>query len=135
MIPIAVGIGAASWDHPTFEAVGFAAAMISCTAQSLLNVSCKKVMSSLEVSGPIAQRVMVSVGLALSLLQVAIVSAREGARSLTSRHRSNELKPLKRQPPAWLATMALTAYHLEYTLSFIFVKLVSPVSTIRLLFV
>ena len=118
LLPIALGIGAASWNSPTFEKIGFAAAMISCTSQSALNVSCKKVMAKLGVGGGVAQRAMVAVGLiiasGLSLAQLA--SHNEGKR------------PTQRQPPAWLAAMATTAYHVEYVLSFTFVQLVSPIT-------
>jgi drug/metabolite transporter (DMT)-like permease len=118
LLPIALGIGAASWDSPTFEKIGFAAAMISCTSQSALNVSCKKVMAKLGVAGAVAQRAMVAVGLViatgLSLAQMA--SHNEAKRSP------------QRQPPAWLAAMATTAYHVEYVLSFTFVQLVSPIT-------
>jgi hypothetical protein len=118
LIPIALGIGAASWNHPTFEKIGFAAAMISCTSQCALNVSCKKVMSKLGVGGGVAQRTMVAVGLLIasgvSLAQMTFYDA--------------ATRPTQKQPPAWLAAMASTAYHVEYVLSFIFVKLVAPIT-------
>jgi drug/metabolite transporter (DMT)-like permease len=118
LLPIALGIGAASWNSPTFEKIGFTAAMISCTSQSALNVSCKKVMTKLVVGGGVAQRAMVAVGLliatGLSLAQMAS---------------HNEAKrPTQKQPPAWLAAMATIAYHVEYVLSFTFVSLVAPIT-------
>ena len=117
LVPIAAGIAAASWNHPTFEKFGFAAAMLSSTAQSALNVSTKKIMSNVGVSGPVAQRSMVAAGLAFA----AAVSAAQLFRS----DDSTEKNPF---PPLWLGVMATTAYHIEYVLSFIFVKLVAPIS-------
>jgi hypothetical protein len=118
LIPIAIGIATASWNHPTFERLGFLAAMISCTSQSALNVSCKRAMNKMGVAGPVAQRTMVTVGLvfasAMALLQVSL--------------QNDAKKSDDAQPPAWLAMMAATAYHVEYVLSFIFVKLVAPIS-------
>jgi multidrug transporter EmrE-like cation transporter len=36
--------------------------------------------------------------------------------------------PAPRLPPAWLAILAFASYHLEYVLSFTFVKLVPPIT-------
>lgn len=118
LLPIALGIGAASWNAPTFETLGFTAAMISCTAQSALNVSSKKVMTKLGVGGSVAQRAMVAVGLIIA-----------SGLSLSQMASHNEAKrPSQKQPPAWLAVMASIAYHVEYVLSFTFVSLVSPIT-------
>jgi hypothetical protein len=118
LIPVALGIAAASWNSPTYEKWGFLAAMVSCTAQSALNVSCKHAMSRLGVAGAVAQRVMVAVGLAISVLLSLF--------QIASTSEVNRLK--ERQPPSWLAVMAATAYHMEYVLSFIFVTLVAPIT-------
>jgi Triose-phosphate Transporter family len=142
LIPIATGIAAASWDAPTFEILGFVAAMVSCVAQSALNVTCKQAMTKLGVTGSVAQRVMVAVGLVitsvLSLIQLNLASSSSSSNRKSGDVVNNSTKPLvtqkpstttpQRQPPAWLATMALTAYHMEYVLSFVFVKLVSPIT-------
>lgn len=121
LIPIALGIAAASWNSPTFELGGFLAAMVSCTAQSALNVCSKRVMSKTGVAGPQAQRAMVAVGFAItclySLLQPPIPASDKVAK-----------RPMRSDPPAWLSAMAVSAYHLEYVLSFMFVKLVSPIT-------
>jgi hypothetical protein len=119
LVPIALGIATASWNHPRFEILGFIAAFVSCTAQSALNVTSKHVMKRLGVGGPVAQRSMVAVGLAItsvfSLFQLA--SSSKESKLSDDNH-----------PPAWLALMAVTAYHVEYVLSFIFVNLVAPIT-------
>ena len=123
LIPIALGIAGASWNHPTFETVGFLAAFVSCTAQSALNVTCKHTMKRLAIAGPVAQRSMVAVGMAITaILSILHISApsKELDEKDTSSPTSN--------PPAWLTAAAVTAYHVEYVLSFIFVNLVAPIT-------
>lgn len=120
LIPIAAGIAAASWDHPHFELTGFLASLVSLTAQSALNVSSKHVMTRTGIAGPEAQRAMVAVGFAItsvmSLFQIATSKA------------SNSLESKAKRPPVWLSSMAVIAYHVEYVLSFMFVKLVAPIT-------
>lgn len=120
LIPIAVGIAAASWDHPTFEPLGLMAAFTSCTAQSLLNILSKRTMAKINTPGAVAQRAMVSVGLIIS----GLVSAAQVTRA------ANSKEPIKKEgrPPSLLTLAAATAYHVEYLLSFIFVKLVAPIT-------
>lgn len=72
LIPIALGIGAASWNHPTFEPIGFAAAMLSCVAQAALNVSSKRVMMASGITGADAQRAMVAVALGITTLMSSV---------------------------------------------------------------
>lgn len=120
LVPIALGIAAASWDHPTFEPVGLFAAIVSCTAQSALNVSCKRVMNKLRVSGVLAQRAMITVGLAITCI-FSIVQ-------IYTRSTSKSLQETEESPPLWLTAAAATAYHVEYVLSFIFVNLVAPIT-------
>jgi hypothetical protein len=128
LIPIAAGIATASWNHPTFETFGFIAAMISCTAQSALNVSCKKVMSKVGVSGPSAQRAMVAVGLVFAMLYTVATIAATSSSSLSSSEKEPSITSKGMDPPVWLTMSAVLAYHMEYVLSFIFVKLVAPIT-------
>lgn len=121
LLPIACGIAAASWHSPTFEGVGFAAAMLSATAQSALNVSSKRAMMKAGIRGASSQRVMVAVG----LLIAAVVTAVE---IFTSDRKIREFDDDREGEPISLYVMAVTAYHIEYVLSFMFVKLVSPVT-------
>ena len=136
LIPIALGIGAASWNHPTFEPVGFAAAMLSCVAQAALNVSSKRVMMESGITGADAQRAMVAVALGITTLmsivnQIRHVSkdpAMEGEKAKMIGMSMEQSKRMAKNPPAWLAWMAVVAYHVEYILSFMFVKLVEPIT-------
>lgn len=118
LLPIGLGIGAASWNHPNFELLGFLAAMTSCASQSALNVTTKRIMKQMNVSGPVAQRAMVAVGLviasSMSLYQVV--------------SRKNEDTAVESAPPIWLSTLAVSAYHVEYFLSFVFVTMVAPIT-------
>lgn len=116
LIPIALGIACASWNSPTFEPFGFAAAMTSCAAQSALNVSSKRAMNKTGIAGPEAQRCMVSVGFVISLF-LSIFQVSQTPKQVTSA-----------EPPAWLSCFAVVSYHLEYVLSFMFVKLVAPIT-------
>lgn len=119
LVPIALGIAAASWDSPTFETIGFAAAVISCTAQSALNVSSKHAMTRTGTVGPQAQRAMAAVGFAITFVF-------SGIQAMMNKPRDADSKRI--DPPAWLTAMAVISYHLEYVLSFMFIKLVAPVA-------
>lgn len=120
LIPIALGIAAASWNSPNFEAWGFMAAMISCVAQSGLNVSSKRAMMKTGLTGAHAQRAMVAVGFVI----VMAMSFIQNASSSSSDVEVSKSLP----PPNWLSAMAILAYHVEYVLSFMFVKLVAPIT-------
>lgn len=139
LIPIALGIAAASWNHPTFEAVGFAAAIISCTAQAALNVSSKKVMTTTGVTGADAQRAMVAVALVITLAMTAVNHIRhvtkeepalEGERTkmIYMEKSTPSQSAMKMRPPLWLSLAAVISYHVEYVLSFMFVKMVQPIT-------
>lgn len=122
LVPIAFGIAAASWKSPELDRLGLLAAITSATAQSALNVSSKRVMRATKISGPSAQRVMVAVGLMMTVaMMFAEKRIAEG---------DNEERPMWEAalPPRWISFAAMTAYHLEYVLSFVFVGLTSPVT-------
>lgn len=126
LIPIAAGIAAASWNSPTFELVGFLAALLSTTAQSALNVTSKKAMAQAGISGLAAQRAMVAIGFVLSLLMTTMGKLKQQLTTTTTTTRSPSTKVYI--PPPWLTCMAVAAYHLEYMLSFMFVQLVQPIT-------
>eukprot|EP00546_Thalassionema_frauenfeldii_P017150 CAMPEP_0178896122 /NCGR_PEP_ID=MMETSP0786-20121207/982_1 /TAXON_ID=186022 /ORGANISM="Thalassionema frauenfeldii, Strain CCMP 1798" /LENGTH=414 /DNA_ID=CAMNT_0020566459 /DNA_START=236 /DNA_END=1479 /DNA_ORIENTATION=+ len=134
LIPIAVGIGAAAWNSPTFDTFGFLAAMVSCTAQSLLNVTSKKAISKTGVSGAQAQRAMVTVSFAMTAIyslvssKFVIPKRKEDLPSSGNQQQAKGLGFLRIEVPALLTSLAVAAYHLEYNLSFMFVKLVAPIT-------
>ena len=136
LVLIAAGIAAASWNHPTFEAIGFTAAIISCVAQVALNVSSKKVMTETKITGPDAQRAMVAVALAITAAMSTLnhiwqatkdhaALEGEGASMITMKKTDMSIQG---QPPFWLAGIAVLSYHIEYILSFMFVILVKPIT-------
>ena len=136
LLPIAFGIGAASWNAPTFELVGFLAAMASAIAQSALNVSSKRVMQKTGVTGPAAQRVMVTVGLVLTVVMTIVrhihmqflTHPLDGQSTRQAYGPTKDKTILQPTPPLWLSFMAAAAYHVEYSLSFMFVSLVQPIT-------
>eukprot|EP00977_Amphora_coffeiformis_P028842 scaffold37464_cov160-Amphora_coffeaeformis.AAC.1 len=134
LIPIAVGIACASWNSPSFEPVGFMAAMTSTLAQSALNVSSKRAISKTGIRGPEAQRAMVAVGLVLAVFSTAIQTWRSSSFHDTTTingdvSSSNAARAVQQQqPPGWLGAAAVLAYHIEYVLSFMFVRLVQPIT-------
>ena len=133
LVPIAAGIACASWNSPSFEPLGFMAAMTSTLAQSALNVSSKRAISRTGIKGPEAQRAMVAVGLVLALGNTAIQTWRssplhENTNLNGDVSSSDEVFNVQQRPPAWLAGAAVLAYHIEYVLSFMFVRLVQPIT-------
>jgi solute carrier family 35, member E1 len=116
LIPIAGGIALASWDSPVFEAKGFSFAVLSASAQTALNICSKKAMARTSLSGPDGQRAMVAVSLLITAAMILL-------KKPTDACAEDEIPP-----PGWLSLMAVTAYHLEYALSFSFVKMVQPVA-------
>jgi multidrug transporter EmrE-like cation transporter len=127
LLPIAVGVGAASWSSPTWESFGVVAAVISATAQSALSISSKRTFSKQIQSNGIlsVHRTMMAVALMITvmvnLLQVFFVQNQDGGIQL------QEVRAEK-TPPLWLTISAVVSYHMEYILSFSFVKLVHPIT-------
>lgn len=144
LLPIAIGIGAASWNSPTFEVFGFAAAIISTTSQAALNVISKRVMRKTGIRGAEAQRAMVFVALGIALLMAGTNSVGERLRewkeygtsirgSVDEVEEDTDTSDLVQSvspshPPLWLTALAIFAYHMEYVLSFCFVGLVEPIT-------
>lgn len=131
LLPIAGGIAAASWNAPTFEPYGFVTAILSATAQSALNISSKKAMLRTKTTGPAAQRAMVTIGSALSTVSMvtALLSLPPTRNVPTKTTTTDSVEKTSRvSPPAWLTVLAIISYHIEYSLSFHFIKMVHPVT-------
>ncbi|KAL7462601.1 hypothetical protein ACHAXS_002982 [Conticribra weissflogii] len=151
LLPIAGGIGAASWNSPTFELFGFFAAMVSTTSQAALNVFSKRVMRKTGVKGAEAQRAMVFVALGIGLFMTgaSIIGGRvrewrkynsvgsgvRGSNNVVEESGGVENADAELlhviyppHPPFWLTFLAVLAYHMEYVLSFCFVGLVEPIT-------
>lgn len=136
LIPIAMGIACASWNSPFFELVGFLAAISSCVLQAGLNYTSKKAFKRMAITGPEAQRAMVAVGflltVGLSLSKITLekalrMSGLKAKRKKTDAEIYEAVKKME-HPPLWLTLMAAVSYHIEYTLSFMVVRLVSPIT-------
>jgi hypothetical protein len=138
LVLIAVGILGASWDSPTFENVGFAAAMASTASQAALNIASKRAILETQVQGGDAQRCMVAVALILTLGLTAVKEfilkpynasvSSATLRGVVKNSKSSLSNTGSIVPPMWLSTFAVVAYHMEYVLSFTFVRVVSPVT-------
>lgn len=131
LLPIAVGIAAASWSSPTFEALGFVAAAASAAAQSALNVTSKRALTKAGLTGPAGQRTMAAVGLLLTVVFNAVQLMMQDSTTMSNtrgNHKTNAVSGDRDIPAWWLTFMAVSAYHIEYVLSFIFVKLVAPIT-------
>jgi hypothetical protein len=74
-------------------------------------------MTKTNIAGAQAQRAMVAVGFVITSIFSTIQLL------LPQPHEKN-----KSQPPAWLAGMAVSAYHVEYVLSFMFVNMIAPIT-------
>jgi hypothetical protein len=121
LLPIASGVALASWNSPTFEKKGFIAAITSSTAQAALNVSVKRALSKTGISGLQAQRSMASVALIISICLTAQTFLGQQDRMDAGKRAAQPL------PPFGLSFAAVAAYHYEYVLSFLFLKMVNPI--------
>mmetsp|Transcript_16075 Transcript_16075/g.22891 ORF Transcript_16075/g.22891 Transcript_16075/m.22891 type:complete len:365 (+) Transcript_16075:208-1302(+) len=131
LVPIAIGIALASWNSPTFEKVGFLAAMISSTSQAALNVSSKRSMVATQTNSYDSLRAMAFVGflIALSVVQIEklITKNVNSAKMKRNAYVNNSSSQIE-SPPKSLALVAVLAYHAEYNLSFKFIELVNPIT-------
>lgn len=119
----------ASWNSPTFEKKGFAAAMLSSTAQSALNVSSKRALVKTGISGLQAQQSMASVALIISIGVSSLRSLKQWKKVNDNYANGTDSKNTRLNlPPVALSVAAVAAYHFEYVLSFLFLKLVQPIS-------
>jgi drug/metabolite transporter (DMT)-like permease len=76
-------------------------------------------MTRTGIAGPQAQRAMVAVGFAITCMFSTIQGVLQKPKQVALR---------QSEPPAWLTSMAVIAYHVEYVLSFMFVNLISPIT-------
>jgi drug/metabolite transporter (DMT)-like permease len=126
LIPIATGVALASWKTPTFEKTGFTAAMLSSFSQAALNFTSKRALKKTGVSGLQAQGAMATVAFSLAIGMTAHTILRDRERKSSEKYVSEVSTCII--PPTWLTLLAISAYHLEYLLSFLFLKLVQPIS-------
>jgi len=137
LIPIAIGVAMASFNSVSFDLLGFLAAMGSATSQAALNVVSKRALINSGIGGLEAQRAMASVASIISILVVGGTTVYSATNATIKQQRrpkssSSSSSSTKRSssphPPNSLSFAAVAAYHTEYVLSFMFVKLVEPVT-------
>jgi len=141
---IAFGIGCASWSSPSFEVVGFGAAVLSCVSQSALTLASKNAIEVTDASGIDAQRTLVTISTAF---MVILLIGRTLLKEFGKLFNTIRMKPATAGPtndhqsslssgsaqtsvrrPFWLISLTIVAYHVEYIVSFMFVRLVDPVT-------
>jgi len=129
LVPIAIGVAMASWNSSSFDRLGFLAAMGSATSQAALNVVSKQAMAKSGISGLEAQRAMAAMASIISTIVIGIYCFSVGRKTMILTTRKQLSSSSKRiSPPYMLSLAAVMAYHVEYVLSFTFVKLVQPVT-------
>jgi hypothetical protein len=127
-IAIAIGIALASWNSPVFELYGFLAAIISTISQAFLNISSKRAMTIANLGGLEAQRAMASVAFCITVSVVMLHSITHLLTSSWNQYDQKSVTDWKGNPPLTLSLGASIAYHVEYLLSFLFVRLVQPIT-------
>ncbi len=120
----------ASWNSPTFDQAGFFAAVVSATSQASLNVCGKRALMKTKISGLQAQTTMAVLAFCFAIVTTTIeivkkhlsIKSSEKSSSSTDNHATQNI------PPFPIAAGAVTAYHIEYVLSFLFLSLVKPIT-------
>jgi len=129
LVPICMGVAMASISDLDFNLQGLAAAMISAIAQTLLNLSIKKVRQHSGHTGPQAFMGMSIIctlaTLPLMAMSPAVSQAAVALQKLSSLTDTNATTLLW---PSLLILITAVAYYLEYLLNFTFVGFVKPVT-------
>lgn len=115
LVPTVVGVALASAADSSFSVAGFAAALGSTLSQTALNLVSKAQFAKLGIDGPLAQTVLTSC-CTLGTLPLYACSAPLPASKASVVY------------AAFLFACAGLSYHLEYSLNFMFIQLVSPLA-------
>ena len=121
LIPIVIGIAAASYNAESWNMFGFLFALFSCISQSALNVVSKKALNEICVSGVEAQRVMVSAALVfmttLSLFKTGLSNFGQNEKVKDGSFENNSSNNILHHPPLILTLMAITGKNMFQCLS------------------
>lgn len=129
LILIAIGIAMASWNSPTFDSIGFLSAVVSATSQASLNVSCKRSLTRTRISGLQAQTTMAALAFCTAIIASTINSSVRYLNDMKKKSADMNQSSLTQElPPLQLTFGAVTSYHIEYVLSFLFLSLVKPIT-------
>ncbi len=124
----------ASWNTPTFDLYGFMAAISSTTAQASLNVTCKRALTKTKLTGLQAQTTMAALAFGIAAVTTILNSMKMNLWQLESsdekafERSKNNKNAEKELPPMPLFVGAVSSYHVEYVLSFLFLSLVKPIT-------
>ena len=123
----------ASWNSPTFDLSGFISAILSATSQAALNVSCKRALTRTKINGLQAQTTMAVLAFCFAMITTTIQNIKKSieprkANMKQVQNVKNDDSSASKLPPLLLAIGAVTSYHIEYVLSFLFLSLVKPIT-------
>ena len=119
----------ASWNSPTFDSIGFLSAVVSATSQASLNVSCKRSLTRTRISGLQAQTTMAALAFCTAIIASTINSSVRYLNDMKKKSADMNQSSLTQElPPLQLTFGAVTSYHIEYVLSFLFLSLVKPIT-------
>lgn len=119
----------ASWNSPTFDQAGFFAAVLSATSQASLNVCGKRALTKTKISGLQAQTTLAALAFCFAIVTTTIEIVKKHLCIKNSEKSSSvDNHATQNLPPFPIAAGAVTAYHIEYVLSFLFLSLVKPIT-------
>lgn len=121
LLPICIGVALASGTDIDFSLKGFAAAVISAFAQTLMNLLIKSVREKEGLSAPLAFYGMATVSCILTAPVMFFSYSPPAVRTDTFSRLTSDSGP-------YFFVIAAMAYHLEYILNFTFVGFVDPVT-------
>jgi len=126
LLPICAGVSIASATDVDCSVFGLTCALGSSLAQTLLNITSKERIESLKLSGMEAFTVMATTCTVFSVpLLLVSYSQDTGNGMLSAVFNSPDGVPFA---ALQVVIMAAFAYHVEYTLNFLFVALCSPLA-------
>eukprot|EP00435_Cladocopium_sp_Y103_P014565 s1617_g3.t1 len=127
LLPVCMGVSIASATDVECSLLGLLCALGSSMAQTLLNISSKDRIQELNLSGMEAFTVMATVCTGLSFPLLAVSYAKDDGSGVVTACLS-----LSQEDPCptsmKVVAMAALAYHIEYTLNFLFVALCNPLA-------
>jgi len=132
LVPICAGVSIASATDFDFTGIGLLCALGSSLSQTLLNVTSKERIQDLQLSGMQAFFVMATVcaNLSAPLLLLSYAKADGFLQSCVALvHGSDPLVATELSRTLFhVSLMAATAYHIEYTLNFLFISFCGPLA-------
>eukprot|EP00929_Paragymnodinium_shiwhaense_P008213 TRINITY_DN112157_c0_g1_i1.p1 TRINITY_DN112157_c0_g1~~TRINITY_DN112157_c0_g1_i1.p1 ORF type:complete len:488 (+),score=80.39 TRINITY_DN112157_c0_g1_i1:84-1547(+) len=134
LLPVCLGVAIASATDMSFNVIGFLCALASSMSQTLLNIASKESLKNLGLSGMEAFFVMATLCTILStpLLFVSYYTLPQGfLRTCVDAGADAETyTELFQAEWPWLKVMVLAAfaYHIEYSLNFLYLALCSPLA-------